>query len=131
MDKDFDKWNKKKKEIENKIIKSNIIFNNWEIWWSTIWLNLKTESCWKWDNFRRPILILKRLSNNMLISIPLTSKKKNWTWFYKYEINWNYNYAMLYQIKMMHKSRLQRKIWKIWHDNFLHIKKRLKLLLNL
>jgi mRNA interferase MazF len=130
MEKDFDKWNERKKEIEN-FEESELYFNNWDIWWSTVWLNLKTESCWKWEEFRRPILILKKLSSEMFIAIPLSSKKKQWTWFCKYDLNWEINYVMLYQIKMLHKNRLQRKIWKIEHGNFEEIKKRLKLLLNL
>ncbi len=121
MEKDFDKWNERKKEIELNTDNNGIIFNNWEIWRSSIWLNLKTEACWKWNDFRRPILILKRLSSEMFIAIPLTSKKKKWTWFYEYELEWEVNYVMLYQIKMMHVSRLQRKIWKIEHFIFLEI----------
>ncbi len=67
----------------------------------------------------------------MFVAIPLTSKKKEWSWFCEYEIDWEINYVMLYQIKMMHRNRLQRKIWKISWDNFLEIKKRLRKLLNL
>ncbi|MDD2871157.1 MAG: type II toxin-antitoxin system PemK/MazF family toxin [Candidatus Gracilibacteria bacterium] len=131
MDKDFDKWNNRKKEIELNIENNDITFNNGEIWWSTIGLNLKTEACGKGEEFRRPVLILKRLSSEMFVAIPLTSKRKIGSWFYEYELEGEVNYVMLYQVKMMHSSRLQRKIGKIEHDNFLEIKKRLKLLLNL
>ena len=131
MEKNFDKWNKLKKNLELDNIQEDLFFSNWDIWWSTVWINLWTESCWKWDDYRRPILILKKLSLDSFIAIPLTSKEKDWTWFCKYELEWEINYVMLYQIKMMHKSRLQRKIWKINSKDFLEIKKRLKLLLNL
>ena len=130
MEKDFDKWNELKKEVEYNY-NNDFTFHNWEIWWTSIWLNIKSESCGKWEAFRRPVLILKRLSSEMFISIPLTSKKKVWSWFCEYKIDWEINYVMLYQIKMMHRNRLQRKIWKISWDDFNEIKKRLKFLLNL
>ncbi len=130
MQKDFDKWNDLKKDMES-TERSEIYFNNWDVWWTNIWLNLWTESCGKWENFRRPVLILKKLSLDNFIVIPLTSQKKTGTWFCEYELDWETNYIMLYQIKMMHKSRLERKIWKIETENFNEIKKRLKLLLNL
>ena len=130
MQKDFDKWNELKKDMES-TERREIYFSNWDIWWTNIWLNLWTESCGKWENFRRPVLILKKLSLDNFIVIPLTSQKKTGTWFCEYELDWEINYVMLYQIKMMHKSRLERKIWKIETENLNKIKKRLKLLLNL
>jgi len=130
MEKDFDKWNELKKKIEN-YSKNKIYFNEWEIWWITIWLNVKKESCWKWESFRRPILILKKLSSNIFIWIPLSSKKKEWTWFSDYKHHWKKLTALLYQIRMFDNTRFQRKIWEIDENYFKIIKKRLKSLLNL
>ena len=129
MDKNFDKWNKLKKEIEKQEI--NQFFKEWEIWWVTVWLNLKQESCWKWDNFRRPVLIIKKLSSKIFIWIPLSSKIKSWTWFAKYKQNWIESTALLYQIKMFDNIRFQRRIWVMDDNDFMQIKKKLKNLLNL
>ena len=129
MDKDFDKWNKLKKEIEKQEI--NQFFKEWEIWWVTVWLNLKQESCWKWDNFRRPVLIIKKLSSKTFIWIPLSSQIKSWTWFAKYKQNWIEATALLYQIKMFDNIRFQRRIWVMDDNDFMQIKKKLKNLLNL
>ncbi len=129
MKKDFDKWNKIKKELESK--KSDLFFKQWDIWWISIWLNIKNESCWKWDYFRRPILILKKLSSDIFIWIPLSTKIKKWTWFVNYRHKWIEQTALLYQIRMFNKIRFQRKIWEIDEKNFLEIKKRLRWLLNL
>ena len=129
MEKDFDLWNEKKKEIEN--YDKKILFNEWEIWRTTIWLNIKQESCGKWENFRRPILVLKKLSSDTFIWIPLSSKIKTWTWFANYTQNWEDLTALLYQIRMFDNSRFQRRIWEIDETDFREIKKRLKLLLNL
>lgn len=129
MEKDFDKWNELKKDLENK--SSEVIIKEWEIWWSNFWLNVKTEACWKWENFRRPVLVLKKLSHENFIIIPLSTKLKTWTWFANYEIDWIWYSALLYQIKMIHKNRFYVNEWKLERKQFLEIKKRLKLLLNL
>lgn len=84
MEKDFDKWNNLKKSLENK--NSNILFKEWDIWWISVWLNIQEESCWKWENYRRPVLIIKKLSNNNCIWIPLSSKYKDWTWFSRFDL---------------------------------------------
>jgi len=55
MEKDFDKWNEVKKEIEED--NRNIIIKEREIWWTNMGLNIWTESCGKWDFFRRPVLV--------------------------------------------------------------------------
>jgi mRNA interferase MazF len=129
MDKDFDKWNELKKDIENNNKKR--FFNEWEIWWLSVWLNSRQESCWKWDSFRRPVLILKKLSSNTFIWIPLSSQYKTWTWFASYKQHWVDYTALLYQIRMFDICRFQRRIEQIDENDFKTIKNRLKNLLNL
>ena len=129
MQKDFDKWNDIKKEIEN--TDKKVLFNEWEIWWCCLGLNIRQESCWKWDNFRRPVLIFKKLSSTAFIWIPLSSKVKKWSWFVNYLQNWDECTALLYQIRMFDINRFQRRIWQLDSNDFWTIKKRLKSLLNL
>ena len=45
MEKDFDNWNKVKKDLEYN--DKSIIIKEREIWWVNIWINIKTESCGK------------------------------------------------------------------------------------
>lgn len=126
----FNNWNELKQKIQEKDSK-NIFFKEWDIWWSSLWQNIQTESNWKWENFRRPILVLKKLSSDSFICIPLSTKLKEGTWFYQYNLHWEKYTAILYQIKMIHKNRLRIKIWQIDEFDFIEIKKRLKYLLNL
>lgn len=129
MIKNFDKWNGMKKKIEDNLRK--LLFKEWEIWRCKLWLNIQDESCWKWDEFKRPILILKKLSSKNLIAIPLSTKQKTWTWFSSYNLHWEQFTALLYQIRMVHINRLKSKIWELDKTDFEKIKKRLKNLLNL
>jgi mRNA interferase MazF len=129
MEKDFDTWSKFKKSLD--ISETDIYFNEWQIWWVSVWLNLKKESCWKWDCFRRPVLVLKKLSSTTFIWIPLSSKIKTGTWFSHYTQHWEKLTALLYQIRMFDNIRFQRKIWEIDESDFREIKNRLRSLLNL
>jgi mRNA interferase MazF len=129
MEKNFDKWNKLKKSLE--WFKNKILFKEWDIWWTSIWVNIWEESCWKWEKFRRPVLVIKKLSSTNCIVIPLSSKIKTWTWFAQYKIHWIIYTALLYQIKMLNIKRFESREWQIHINDFNEIKKRLKNLLNL
>lgn len=129
MQKEFDKWNEKKKEIHKKTSKK--LFKEWDIWWCSLWVNIKSESYWKWEDFRRPVLVLKKLSSDTCIVLPLSSQIKEWSWFANYDLHWKNYTALLYQIKMIHINRLQRRLWELDETDFINIKKRLKNLLNL
>jgi mRNA interferase MazF len=129
MEKDFDTWNALKKDLESKT--SELFIREWQIWWCTIWLNIKTETCGKWSEFRRPVLILKKLCHESCIIIPLSTKMKSWTWYANYEINDIKYTALLYQIRMIHTNRLTKFEFKLDKVQFWEIKKRLKFLLNL
>ncbi|MDD5212900.1 MAG: type II toxin-antitoxin system PemK/MazF family toxin [Candidatus Gracilibacteria bacterium] len=129
MDKDFDKWNELKKSLE--INNKQFLFKEGEIRRCSLGLNIRQESCGKGDGFRRPILILKKLSTTTFIGIPLSSKIKTGTWFANYKHSGESLTALLYQIRMFDISRFQRRVGEIDETDFGEIKKRLKLLLNL
>lgn len=127
----FDDWNVLKKEVQESNKNKKVYFKEWEVWWITLWQNIWQESYWKWENYRRPVLILRKLSSNSCICIPLSSKEKTGTWFCDTMLDWIKRTALLYQIKMVDKKRFQRKIWELPENDFWEIKKRLKQLLNL
>jgi mRNA interferase MazF len=129
MKKDFDSWNELKKKIEENT--HDVHIKEWEIWWSTLGLNIGSESCGKWPEFRRPVLIIKRLSHSTCFVIPLSTKIKTWTWFADYKVNGVKYTALLYQLRMIHTNRLTKFELKLERSIFLEIKKRLKYLLNL
>ncbi len=125
----FDTWNNQKKILHTKI--SQVYFKEWDVWWCSIGINIGNESYGKWENFRRPILIIKKLSADLFIAIPLTSKNKQWSWFCPYVLHGQTKYAMLYQVRTLHKNRLQRKIWELDETYLFAIKKSLRNLLSL
>jgi len=73
MKKDFDKWNKKKKIINEQDFSDLLFFHEREIWWCSMGLNIGNEQDGSGDEYRRPVLILKGLSIQTCLVVPLTA----------------------------------------------------------
>ncbi len=127
--KDFDKWNTLKKDLDKK--EKSYKFKEREIWWISLGQNISSESYGKWENFRRPVLILKKLSSYSCIAIPLSTQIKTWTWFCECELDDIKRVALLNQIRMIDTNRFESKIWKLNSNEFDKIKEKLSKLLNL
>lgn len=129
MNKDFDKWNEKKKILEKR--SSDFLFHSGEIWWCSVGLNIAMESCGKGIEFQRPVLVLKKLSRTIFIGIPLSSKKKIGSWFIDITIHGEKRFALLYQIRMFSTNRFQRRLAALDDNDFSRIKEKLEALLEL
>ncbi len=122
--KDFNSWNFKKKKINS----SSIIrlFHEREIWWASFGVNIGREQNGTGVNFERPIVILKKLSSDTFICLPLTTKKK----LPKFQSIVTHEkvkgFIMLDQIRVFDTKRLVRKIGKLSVSEFNIMKKRLK-----
>jgi len=123
-ERNFDDWNKRKKEISKK----NAIpfFRQGEVWMVSFGENIGSESCGKGDNFLRPVLILKVWNQYFFTGIPLTSKKKNDKFHCSIGIIGEIeSFAMLSQVKQVDGRRLTDKMGRIGKDKVLEIKKSL------
>ncbi len=107
MKKDFDTWNIKKKTIDKH--KRILEFKEGEIWWSYFGVNVGEEAYGKGEDFRRPVIILKKITENSCIVIPTTTKIKEGENFYKFTTEKLERRAMLYQVKFISANRLRIK----------------------
>jgi hypothetical protein len=127
MEKKFDKWNKLKKEID---IKSNLWFTPrvWEMWYINIWINIWNESLWKWEEFKRAMLVIKKLWNMFFCFSMTTQWKDNNIFYIKLSNNYfNKNsYIIKSQLKSIDRKRFIKRIWILWNKDFYGIKKELK-----
>ncbi len=125
----FDDWNIIKKDVHSSDKNKSLFFNEKEVWWVTIGINIGLEIYGKGSSFTRPVLILKKLSNDLAIVIPMTTKNKKGTWFVTVYFQKKYSTVLLYQIKIMDKKRFQHKIGNLDQQDYLKVKEKLKLLL--
>lgn len=74
MSKDFNSWNTLKQELDK--LQKPPFFNEREIWWCSVGLNVGYEIFGKDNSFTRPVLILKKYSHLTFLGLPMTSKRK-------------------------------------------------------
>ncbi len=125
MEKDFDSWNEKKKELHNRA--DVPFFHEREIWWCSLGVNIGFEQNGSGNEYRRPVLILKGLSKRTLLAIPLTTSIKQHPMRPPIGIVENEKArALLSQIRVVDTKRLVRKIGYIDKNIFEDIRKTVK-----
>lgn len=127
----YNSWNRKKQSLEDDCRFAKIYFKPGDVWWCSIGLNLGSEALGKGPEFRRPVLVLKKLSSDLCVVLPLTSKSKSGTWFVDVTLHGETRWVMLYQIRTLHKKRFQRKMGQLDDMDFQRVKEKLETLLEL
>ena len=122
--KDFDTWNKEKKELEN-IGHDTLSFHEREIWWCSIGLNVGDEQDGKNELFERPILILKKFNNRIAWVLPMSTKEKDGIYYYSLTHNEKVFTVILSQLRLISVKRFRRFIRKISPNQFKIIKNKL------
>ena len=125
----YDAWNNKKKALW--VATPKVLFKEADIWWCSVGLNLGNESMGKGEAFSRPVLVLRKLSHESCIVLPLTTKPKIGTWYAQITLHNEPRWVMLHQIRMMHIKRFQRRLSALNQDDFSHVKQKLDALLEL
>ncbi|MCX6755647.1 MAG: type II toxin-antitoxin system PemK/MazF family toxin [Candidatus Nomurabacteria bacterium] len=119
--KSFDDWNILKKELENR---NTIYVSERDIWFCSVGINVGSEQDGKHELFERPVLVLKKVSLNTFIGLPLTSIKKKGSWYV--EIKSTNSSAIIPQIRLFDTKRLTRKIGVILIEEFENIRYEVK-----
>ena len=76
MVKDYGEWHKKKKVLNEREDIDSVFFREKEVWWIALGSNIGFEQDGKGEEFRRPILILKKFNKYLVLAVPLTTKIK-------------------------------------------------------
>jgi mRNA interferase MazF len=125
VEKDFDGWNKKKKEIEQSSV-SHVYFHEREIWWACLGVNIGFEQDGKNKDFERPVLIIKKFNAHVVLIVPLTSTVK----VHKYYASTTYGAVtysiILSQLRLISSKRLTRKIRRLPQQEFAEVTRRIK-----
>lgn len=74
MEKEFDAWNSRKKEIHRNGI--GRFYHEREVWWCSLGVNIGNEHDGRGLMFQRPVLVVKGLSAHTCVVIPLTTSRR-------------------------------------------------------
>jgi len=126
--KKFNNWNELKKEID--IRQKFVIFKERDIFWVSIGENIGYEQNGKSELFSRPVVVLKKFSNNMFFGIPLSTQLKRGDFFFEFELHGQKSNALLVQGRLFDSKRLEKRLGMIGKDDFAILKIKLRELLN-
>lgn len=128
MHKDFDSWNGYKKKIHKE--SGNKLYHEREIWWCSLGVNVGFEQDGSGEEYRRPALILKGLSKQTCLIIPLTAASAAHPLRPSVGLVGGKDArALLSQMRVIDTKRLVRKVGYLDKEIFEHIRKTVKELL--
>jgi len=110
-EKHFPEWMSLKEKIH--FSNSAPKINEGDIWWCGFGENVGIEINGKSARFSRPVLVMKKLSQQGFMGIPLTSQKKTGSWYAKFVFLSKDEYAAVCQARVISTSRLYSKIGQI------------------
>jgi len=126
--KNFDTWNHEKKHIEV-LPYERFHFHEREIWWASLGLNVGDEQDGKNDLFERPVLVLKKFNNRVVLVLPLTSQSKEGKFYQSIRYGEKTSTVILSQIRLLSVKRFRRFVRKISEGQFKTVQNKLQHLL--
>ena len=129
MQKDFDNWNKEKKNLED-VGHTELFFHEREIWWASIGINLGDEQDGKNDLYERPVLVLRKFNRKLAWILPMSTQDKKGTYYYPLKHGEKIFTIILSQLKLVSVKRFRRLIRKISPNQYSLIKRRIVDILN-
>lgn len=132
MNKEYSEWHNKKKVLNEREDMDTIFFREKEVWWTALGVNIGFEQDGKGEEFRRPILILKKFNKYAVLAVPLTTKIKEGN---KYFVQCSIiddsipRMAIISQIRLIDTKRFIDKLGVADKDSYIKIKNAVKAML--
>jgi mRNA interferase MazF len=121
--KNFWNWHTKKSEIHNDKGR-RVYFNEREIWWCSLGLNVGYEQDGKGENFTRPVIILKQFNKEVFWALPLTTQPKVGKYYFPIDLGDNRERRItLSQLRLVDAKRLKNKVGVLPEEQFKVLKK--------
>jgi mRNA-degrading endonuclease toxin of MazEF toxin-antitoxin module len=125
MQKDFDNWNTRKKEINER--EPNFYYER-EIRWCSLGINIGFEQDGTSETYKRPVLIIKGFSRHVCLVVPLTTSKKENPYHLSVGIiSGKEAFAILSQIRLIDTKRLHAPLAVLSKNKFKEIKKAIRI----
>ncbi len=116
MNKDFEGWGRLKNELDKRT--EFPTYQNRDVWWCSIGVNIGHEMDGKNDFFNRPVLVLRKFNKHIFIGIPLTTQTKENPYYIKITLQRREQCAMISQLRLYESRRLTRQLGKLDDRSF-------------
>ena len=129
MKKDFQNWHEKKEQVDR--VNKRPFFNERQIWFCHLGVNVGFEEDGRGKDFLRPVIIFKKFNNEIFWGVPLTNSiKKNAPYYFVFSFTRDgvqrQNTAILSQIRLIDARRLSYHVSEISRDDFQDLIEKLK-----
>lgn len=115
-------WCKIKIPLADK--EQNSLFNEGEIWWCSIGMNVGGEEFGKGEFFARPVLIFKKFDERLFLGLPLSGHEKIGDWYQPITVQGKEGAILFNQARTLDEKRLGRKIVTMTEPAFLATRER-------
>lgn len=78
------------------------------------------------ENYKRPVLVIKKFNNDLFLALPITSSIKVHRYYYQFKYKGVPSSVILSQVRLLDKKRLLRKITVFPDDDFKKVMERLQ-----
>jgi mRNA interferase MazF len=127
MEKDFDRWNDRKKEVDRFTFTDFV--NEREVWWSTLGINVGSEQDGSPEFFERPVLVVRKFNKETVLVVPLTSSPRRTQYHIAVRHEGIEFAAVISQVRLISTKRLARKIYQMDRAIFAEIVTRMSAML--
>ena len=114
--KDFNSWNEIKQKLDER--ERGRTFQEREVWWCSVGVNIGFEIYGKNRFFNRPVLVLRKFSRFTFLGAPLTSKCDSRPYRYKIHLNDKESSVILDQDRCFDYRRLLNLEGKLTYEQF-------------
>jgi mRNA interferase MazF len=114
--KHFFEWIKLKEKLHINTHKPPL-FKEGEIWWCSLGENIGVEINGKSNDFTRPVLVFKKLSQDGFLGIPMSTKNKVGSWYVDVFQHGRKVTVILSQMRMFSSNRLHSRLSKLNDDD--------------
>ncbi|NOQ30142.1 MAG: type II toxin-antitoxin system PemK/MazF family toxin [Helicobacteraceae bacterium] len=126
--KQYNEWNEVKKDLDSK--DNKVFFKERDIFWLKVGENIGYEQNGKGEKFQRPVLVVRKYTNDMFLGVPLSTTLREGSFFFQFKFLENkISTALLVQNRLFSTKRFMKKIGKINEKDFISIKEKLKSLI--
>jgi mRNA interferase MazF len=109
MDKDFDRWNSKKKSLDAR--SERVFCQIREVWWCYVGVNIGSEENGGTSSFRRPVVVIQKFNTEIFFGVVLTGNKRSGKYYFHLGlINGVETSAILSQVRIVDRKRLADKL---------------------
>lgn len=129
MTRDFRQWHTVKQRLDSS--QNPPTFNEREIWWCSVGLNVGYEIFGKDEIFTRPVLVVRKFSPYTFLGVPMTTGQRTGYFRYPYSVKGRDGFLLFDQTRTYDSRRLADMILKVHPNDFEKIKRAMKTRLNL